>query len=110
MPSKEEKKRRQALVSAMVEKQQANEEARMPISKEDLKALLEEVDESIFEERNGEAECLCDHTLRHTRAFLRARSLAEELIVKWLGEYGGYCDCEVTSNVGESWGECVGYE
>jgi hypothetical protein len=110
MPSKEERKRRQALMQAMVEKRQANEEARMPISKEDLRALLEKVDEAIFEERNGEVECLCDHTLRHTREFLRARSLGEEPIVKWLGEHGGYCDCEVTSNVGESWGEQVGYE
>jgi hypothetical protein len=110
MPSKEEKKRRQALLRAMQESRQASEEARMPISKQDLKALLEKIDESVFEERNGEVECLCDHTLRHTREFLRTRSLPEEPIVKWLGEHGGYCDCEVVFNVGDSWGEQVGYD
>jgi hypothetical protein len=110
MPSNEEKKRRQELLRAMQDKAQANEEARMPISKQDLKALLQHIDGKVFEERNGQAECLCDHTLRHTREFLRGRSLPEEPILKWLGEYGGYCDCEVTFNVGDSWDERVGYD
>jgi hypothetical protein len=27
-----------------------------------------------------------------------------------IGEYGGYCDCEVIFNVGDSWGDRVGYK
>lgn len=98
MPSKEERRRRRALVRAIEEKQSAEAVARMPISRADLYSLFDWVDGHVIEEG-------CDHTLRHTRDFIRARGLAEEDIVKWLVEYGGHCDCEVIMNVEGTWRE-----
>ena len=98
MPSKEEVQRRKELTRAIAQKQRAAEEARMPISKKDLKDLFAFLDAS-FEERE------CSHSLELTRAFLTSRKLDEKTIIPWLGEYGGFCDCEVLGNVEESWSE-----
>ncbi|MBO9829518.1 DUF2695 domain-containing protein [Xanthomonas sp. A2111] len=46
----------------------------------------------------------CDHSLRLTEQFLESREIRPELLVAWLGEYGGFCNCEVLSNVEERWG------
>lgn len=43
----------------------------------------------------------CDHTLRHTRAYLRTNHFAVEPVVDWLRAHGGYCDCELGLNVVE---------
>jgi hypothetical protein len=110
MPSKGEKRRRRAIVRGMREKEHAEAEARMPISKVDLRDLFELLDKTLFEERGEQIWCHCDHTLRKTREFLRSRSLPEETIANWLKEYGGYCDCEVAANVSNYWAEHVGYD
>jgi hypothetical protein len=107
MPNKDEKRRREELIRAMLEKRGASDEARMPISKPQLKALLEMVEQIALDD---EGECVCDHTLNATRQFLRVKGLQEEAILTWLAEYGGRCDCEVVMNVGESWGEQVGFD
>ena len=96
MPSKEEKRRRAQLVEAMVQKDTEEAIERMPISFSDLAALFDYLDEQL-----GEQEC--DHTPKITKAFLENRKLDAKLIIPWLEEYGGYCDCEVLANVEESW-------
>jgi hypothetical protein len=79
----------------------AEAEAAMPISKPDLKALFDYVDEKL--EDDG-----CDRTLKATTAFLLQRQLPQDLITDWLREEGGGCDCEVIANVEGTWGEVVG--
>ncbi|MBI5030555.1 MAG: DUF2695 domain-containing protein [Chloroflexi bacterium] len=101
MPSKEEKKRRQTIRKAIVKKQRAQELAQVPISGSDLKDLFAFVDKKL--ESAG-----CDHTMRHTLAFLEQRNLAKERIIAWLAEHDGYCDCEVIANVEEHWIEITG--
>lgn len=96
MPSKEEKRRRAEIVEAIVAKDTEEAIESMPISFKDLGALFNHLDE-VFG-REG-----CDHTLAITTAFLDRQSLNKEIIIPWLGEYGGYCDCEVLANVEESW-------
>jgi len=96
MPSKEEKRRRSKLVSAIVAKDTAEAVAKMPISFTDLGALFDHLDEVFGNEG-------CDHTLKITNSFLDSRQLNKSTIVPWLGEYGGYCDCEVLANVEDSW-------
>jgi hypothetical protein len=96
MPSKEEKRRRAKLVEAMVQEETAKAVEKMPISFGDLAALFDHLDEQL-----GVQDC--DHTPRMTKAFLDSRKLNMEGILSWLGEYGGYCDCEVLANVEESW-------
>jgi Protein of unknown function (DUF2695) len=101
MPRKEEKQRRKAILARMAQKGRAEAEARLPLSKEELKALFDHVDNRL--EDQG-----CDHTLAHTLEFLAQRRLPHDAVVPWLKEYGGYCDCEVIANVEEVWGEVVG--
>ena len=109
MPSKAEKQRRQQLLGGIREKERAEAEARMPISKTDLRELFELLDRTLFEQRGDKVWCHCDHTLRRTREFLRSRELPEDIVAAWLGEYGGYCDCEVAANVSDRWAQEVGY-
>ncbi len=96
MHGKQEKARCRAIVQEMSDRARATEEAARPIGREDLRALFDHLDDVVG--REG-----CDNTLRRTRAFLQARLLDEAVIVPWLGEYGGYRDCEVLANVGERW-------
>lgn len=99
MASREEKKRRQQLVSALMQQKHLNDTVKMAISKDDLKALFEFLDTHLEE---------CDHTLALTVEFLSDHNLDVNSIIPWLNEYGGYCDCEVLLNVIEAWGEDVG--
>jgi hypothetical protein len=95
MASQEERDRRKVLARELAERKRQEAESRMPLSKEDLAALFDHLDQALAEG--------CDHSLRLTRAFLASRSLTESAIVPWLGEYGGFCDCEVLANVEDSW-------
>jgi len=95
MPSQSERERRKALARAAAEKQRAEAEARMPLTKSDLAALFQYLDDAL-----GQG---CDHSLRLTREFLTKRSLLEGAVVPWLHSYGGFCDCEVLANVEDQW-------
>lgn len=97
MPSKSERDRRKAILHEVREKSRAQHEAKRVISQEALGALFAHLDSALAEG--------CDHSLRFTRAFLESRGLSVELVVPWLGEYGGYCDCEVLANVEDAWPE-----
>ena len=96
MPSKEEKRRRAEIVEALVAEDTKKAIEEMPISLNDLGALFDHLDEVFGNEG-------CDHTLKITTAFLENKKLNKEKIIPWLGEFGGYCDCEVLANVEESW-------
>ena len=86
-----DKDRKRELKAAFRAKEQETLEASMPLSKANLRDLLNYLDSP---ERST-----CDHTLKETLAFLRSHSLNTETIVPWLGEHGGFCDCEVLANV-----------
>jgi hypothetical protein len=79
-------------------RERADAEARLPLEKSDLADLFDHLDEQLSDDE-------CDHTLRHTEAFLAKRVLNAALIVPWLRESGGYCDCEVLANVEDEWGD-----
>jgi hypothetical protein len=59
----------------------------------------------LFDFLDGISEC--DHTLRQTNQLLAQRKLDANRIIPWLQENGGYCDCEVTANVEDRFGELV---
>jgi hypothetical protein len=109
MPSKSEKQRRRQIVVGIRDKEHAEAEASMPISKADLRDLFALLDSTLFERRGDATWCHCDHTLRRSREFLRSRSLPEDAIAEWLGKYGGFCDCEVAANVTDYWAKHVNY-
>ncbi|HYJ11804.1 MAG TPA: DUF2695 domain-containing protein, partial [Polyangiaceae bacterium] len=44
----------------------------------------------------------CDHTLRFMTEWL-AESEGSMVVLDWLAEQGGYCDCEVDANARNHW-------
>lgn len=65
--------------------------AGLPLSREQLTALVVFVDALVVEEG-------CDHTWRHTERWVSEQGLAWDPIEDALCELGGYCDCEVVMN------------
>ena len=90
--------RKEVLKKAWKEQENQKLVASIPIAHKDLRDLFNYLD-------NGQMEC--DHTLRNTINFLQQRNLDIEKVVTWLHEYGGFCDCEVLSNVDEAFGGIV---
>ena len=95
-----DRERKRDLKRQFKQRERSEAEARLPLSKPDLAALFNRLDEQV-------GEYGCDHTLRHTRAFLAERGLDEAVVVRWLRESGGYCDCEVLANVEDKWADQV---
>ncbi len=96
--SMDERKRRRAVVRDLREKERAHFIASLLASKSDVRDLFDYLDR---------ADESCDHTLKQTFEFIRERSVPEENMVAWLEEHGGFCDCEVISNVEEAWNQMV---
>jgi hypothetical protein len=84
------KQDRKALRRQAEAHQRAGEAASMPLSLDQLKALLD------FLDAHADG---CDHSLRETLSFLRAAGLDVEAVVPWLESHGGFCDCEVLANL-----------
>ncbi len=95
MTSKEEKKRRAALVQAMVAEDTKKAIEEMPISLSHLGQLFDYLDVKLEEG--------CDHTPKITIDFLDSINLDSEKVLSWLQDQGGFCDCEILANVEESW-------
>jgi hypothetical protein len=74
-----------------------------PISHAELRDLFEHLDRTAMTGHE------CDHSFSLTRDFLTKRSLPVEPMLKWLGENGAGCDCEVMFNTAAQWEEIVGY-
>ena len=103
MVSKEEKDRRKAIRHGLRRKGRIDAEAKLPLPQPEMKQLFDWVDAKL----QGEG---CDHTLRHSISYLRERGLPGDEVIAWLGEEGGYCDCEVIANAEERWREIIGGE
>ena len=54
---------------------------------------------------NPPAPTTVNGRLERVFQFLQANGLREATIIPWLGEHGGYCDCEVLANVEEEWSQ-----
>ena len=93
--SKEEKRRRAALVQAMVAEDTKKAIEEMPITLAHLSQLFDHLDVKL--------EDGCDHTPKITTAFLTSINLSPQKILPWLHDQGGFCDCEILANVEESW-------
>jgi len=90
--------RKRDLKRQFKDRERAKAEARLPMPKPELAALFARLDEQLSD---GD----CDHTLRHTEAFLAERGLDAAAVVPWLRDSGGYCDCEVLANVEDQWAD-----
>lgn len=45
----------------------------------------------------------CDHTYRFTDQWLTEHQQQRALVLEWLEEHGGFCDCEVVANARDHW-------
>ena len=95
MPSKCALERRKSMVREAAQQQRGAAIVAMPISQDQLAQLFDYLD--------GALSAGCDRSLRLTRHFLQDHDLPEATIIPWLGEYGGFCDCEVLANVEQEW-------
>ena len=96
MPSQEEKQRCKAIQNELAQKANPEKLAALPMPKEKLAAFFDYLDQQLTEHD-------CDDTLRFTKEFAASHNLAFEPIKEWLGDYGGYCDCEALVNVEEKY-------
>ena len=94
MPSHEEKLRRKAVKNALGQTEQDRIRASLPMPPAQMKALFDFVN-------LGLSESECDHTFRHTIAFLDQQQIQQDAVLAWLENAGGYCDCEVLFNAEE---------
>jgi hypothetical protein len=95
---KDERLRRRTIRHQLKEKERRQFIASVPVPKSAVRELFEHLDRSADP---------CDNTLTRTLRFLEERGFLVERIVPWLEEHGGYCDCEVLSNVEDVWNQMV---
>lgn len=87
-----DKQQRKAALKRWKDVERADLVAGMPISPEQLHRLLGYLDVNLKS---------CDHTTKLTAIFLHVENLEKDRVLSWLGEHGGYCDCEVLANLEE---------
>lgn len=92
--SRREKKQWQA-------QQRSAARAAFPLTSASLQNLFDSVEDQLEQEP-------CDHTLRLTEAWLASNGHTPSAVVRWLRDHGGYCDCEVVTNVGDHWEQTAG--
>ncbi len=85
--SKEERKAR---VKQWQDAERTELVASMPLSAQQLNSLLDYLDANLKS---------CDHTTKLTDIFLHVEKLDKDLVLPWLADHGGYCDCEVLCNL-----------
>jgi hypothetical protein len=71
----------------------------LPVDLATLKCLLSHL--------NKDPAPPCSHTHKETIEFLNERGIDPNLVIPWLKEHGGYCDCEVIYNVYDAVGDLV---
>jgi hypothetical protein len=79
----------------LAQKQSEKLTAEMPISADEFKTLITDLERQLDHRP-------CDHSLTMTETFL-VNHPKKEAITLWLQQHGGYCDCEVLSNVVEDY-------
>lgn len=95
MPDKNEIERRKQTKKDLRARAKIEFETSLPISREKFIQLFDYLDENLN-------EFSCDDSLKLTSEFLQENEIKNiDEIKNWLGEKGGYCDCEVLNNVEE---------
>lgn len=83
---------RKQLRAQYKQSERADWEARLPLAVDDLEELLNHLDSHVGQDG-------CDHSFRHTEAWLAAHDHDVNCAVAGFREMGGGCDCEVLANV-----------
>ena len=94
-----DKARKKELLKAYADEQRQSFKDSLSMGEELFWQLFDYVDEKL-EENDG-----CDHSLIFTREFLEKQKVDVEIVLDWIVNEGGGCDCEVLYNVEERFEE-----
>ena len=90
-----EKKKRKEARKVLAQKELDDFRSSLPMEEKRFVALFHFL-EKVLQEHS------CNHTLGYTTLFLTENKVLDpEKVISWLTSHGGYCDCEVLSNVEE---------
>ena len=93
MTDRNEKERRKKLFKELREKGNQEFEAGLPANRSTFDHLFNHLGIEL-------SESDCDHTFKFTERFLQTWDVTNPgIVVQWLKDNGGYCDCEVLANV-----------
>jgi len=96
MPDKSEIERRKRIMNELRKKADEEFESSLPMSRDFFKRLFDYLDIQLGEKA-------CDNTLLLTAHFLKTNTITNtEIIIRWIQEHGGGCDCEVLANIEDS--------
>ena len=98
---RKDKQERKAALSGWKEKQRQAARALFPLPEEMLVKLFQSLDAEL-------ADSECDHSLRLVRGWCQKVGVEAEPVVAWLGENGGFCDCEALDNAEEAFEDARG--
>lgn len=95
MPDNSDKERRKIIAKELRQKAKENFERNLPLAREKFQNLFDFLNEKL-------AENHCSDTLKYSEEFLVLNKIQNNQdVIEWLNENGGFCDCEVLSNVEE---------
>ncbi|HEY7309795.1 MAG TPA: DUF2695 domain-containing protein [Gemmataceae bacterium] len=89
-----DKRRKKELRQQYKDQEQAEARRRMCLQPDQLRALLNYLDEQLFQ-----VGAPCDHTLSRTHTWAVNEGFDPERVLESVRSFGGYCDCEVAYNV-----------
>ena len=96
-----DKQQKKKLKAQFKKDEQDTIRASIPMTIDNLKDLMSFL--------NRESAPECNHTLKQSIHFIESRNLDANIIIPWLGEHGGFCDCEVIANVYDNVGDIIGW-
>ncbi len=94
MPSKSEKEQRKQLLHSVQQRAREEFELSLPMSSTSFVELFDYLDEEL-------AHQACDDTTKLTKAFLDRLGSNTTVVLAWLADKGGHCDCEILASVEE---------
>ena len=98
MPDKSEKEQRKQILNDLRLKASEVFDKALPMTKDLFKSLFDYLDKELSDKE-------CDDKPTLTRTFLTHKQLSnQDVILNWLADKGGYCDCEILANVEEQFG------
>jgi Protein of unknown function (DUF2695) len=96
MPDKSEIERRKTVMIELRKKAGEEFESSLPKPRDLFKKLFDYLDIQFGEKA-------CDNTLLLTVHFLKTNNIINsEMVVRWIQEHGGGCDCEVLADIEDS--------
>ena len=95
-----DKNERQAIKRQIKERERQAFLAAMPLAVDEVRHLFDFVADNIGP-IGPDLSSSCDHSLRFAKEWCERNNLDDSVILEWLRENGGFCDCEILWNVDE---------